>query len=454
MALLVAIFIGALLVMLAQHYWISVTEGRLASARDEFAFRRWLWRGAVAPAALWLFFNLGLLGEPVWPAVQPLSAGLKTWHQSFNRFSFLSTLVIASFWAGITFLWLLWKVGRDVEERRDFVMTCCTWTILLAPVAGVLLWTGGGGTLGVALMVIGLPLLHMALNLKPQKPAMPSYARAQAKISFGKYDEAEMEVIRELEQFENDFDGWMLLAELYVTQFHDLAGADETVRDLCQQPRTTPVQVSIALHRLADWHLKWGRDPLTARAVLEQICARMPGTHLARMARQRIDQLPATREELEQREAGKPVHLPRVPDELEPTPPRLLTREQALAEANQWVQTLQQDPDNIGARESFARVLTENLGDVTNGIEQLHLLLALPNQSGEQRARWLLTIAAWHFRFANDAERARLVYEQVARDFPNTPHAFAAQRRLHLLRMPSRPRRANSTFATPSARVS
>ena len=52
----------------------------------------------------------------------------------------------------------------------------------------------------------------------------------------------------------------------------------------------------------------------------------MPGTHLDKMARQRLGQLPATREEWREREQGKPLHLPRVPDELERPAPQNLPR--------------------------------------------------------------------------------------------------------------------------------
>ena len=44
------------------------------------------------------------------------------------------------------------------------------------------------------------------------KPTPPMYARAIARMKFGKYSEAELEIIRELEKCEDDFEGWMMLA--------------------------------------------------------------------------------------------------------------------------------------------------------------------------------------------------------------------------------------------------
>lgn len=446
MALLPAILIASLPVLIARGYWRRLGAGGEWSDDERVYFLRWVWLGAIIPIALWTLFNLGLFGPPVWPSVQPLSAGLKVWHQSFNLVSFTSTLIIISYWAGISFLWLLCRVFGAVRRHRDFQMMGGAWAFLLIPLAAVLLFAGGWWLLGLTLALCMLPLVHLAMTLKPEKkkPA-PSYSRAIVKLNYGKYDEAEKEVIRELEEFEDDFDGWMMLAELYATQFHDLPGADATVRDLCAQPQATPVQVSIALHRLADWQLKHGRDPVAARAALEEICTRLPGTHLERMARQRANQLPATRAELEARDAGPPMTLPHIPDESETLAFRAMSREQAMTEARDAVEALQKNPDDTEAREEFARVLADNLGDADTAVEQIELLLIMPNQPAAKRGHWLLLLAAWHLRHKNDPERARLLFEEVVRDFGTTPAAFAAQRRLRLLEMQQRIRHRAKT---------
>src|SRR2546430_11587326 len=51
--------------------------------------------------------------------------------------------------------------------------------------------------------------------------------------------DAELEVLHELEKCEEDFDGWLMLAELYARHFHDLPEADRTIRELCGQPNVT-----------------------------------------------------------------------------------------------------------------------------------------------------------------------------------------------------------------------
>src|SRR5436853_4352969 len=97
------------------------------------------------------------------------------------------------------------------------------------------------------------PMAGYAAAVLHRRQTPPMYARAIARIKFGKYTEAEWEIIRELEKAENDFEGWMMLAELYANQFTDLAEAERTILEICDQPKLSPSQLSVALHKLADW---------------------------------------------------------------------------------------------------------------------------------------------------------------------------------------------------------
>lgn len=437
-----AIIIGSSFVMTAFHYWKRLCGDELVG-EERRRFVRWVITGAAIPFLVWVILNSGAASGPLWPYVAPMSAGLNVWWNSFRTPASVAFIFIASYWSGVTALWLLVGVWERTEDRQKFRSVCRTWAIVAVPLFIIPVAIAGWEAVGMALTFGGVLLLHMTLGIMNEKAPTPSYARALAKISFGKYEEAEMEVIRELEQWAEDFDGWMMLADLYATHFSDLAAAEETIRDLCAQPSTTSSQASVALHRLADWHLKLGHDPVAARKILEQICLRMPGTHLARMARQRIARLPATREDLLEQERGKPLPLPEIPDE-EPAASVSLSAEQATLAANQCVELLKRNPDDIAARERFARLLAENLGAAGTGIEQLELLLAMPEQNEARRAKWLLLMAQWHSRYQNDTETARLVYHQVMRDFPTSAQAFAAQRRLNLLNLQAQVRRRSA----------
>jgi hypothetical protein len=113
-----------------------------------------------------------------------------------------------------------------------------------------------------------------------------------------------------------------------------------------------------------------------------------------------------------------------------------LPREEAVRAANVCVAALTRNPDDVPARERFAQLLANSLGERRAAIEQLELLLALGGQPPEKRSSWLLASAGWHA--ADNPETARLIYEQVVRDFPATLNAFAAQRRLNLLQLQMR----------------
>ncbi len=253
-------------------------------------------------------------------------------------------------------------------------------------------------------------------------------------MKFGKYTEAEWEIIRQLENWENDAAGWLLLAELYATQFQDLAEAEQIVLEICDQPNATPSQISVALHKLADWHLKLAGDPDAARRALQVIGDRLPGTHLARMAQLRSVQIPHTAEEFRDQAMAQPVPMPALsfeetPADVEPA----LDAGRAAALANRLSEKLTSHPNDIASREKLARVLAGQLGKVDLAIEQIELLLGLPDAAESKRAEWLGLIAAWHLKFKHDPDTARQLLERVVGEFPHSPQALAARRRLSLM---------------------
>jgi len=298
-----------------------------------------------------------------------------------------------------------------------------------------------------------LPLVHFTLPLVDIQRLPPTYSRALAKLKSGKFNEAEWEVIRELEKYEDNFEGWMMLAELYAVHFRDLAVAEQTIRDLCEQPNLNASQIAVALHRLAGWCLKVGEDPVAARRALQEICRRFPGTHIDRMARLRLSRLPATREALRAEREGKPLRLPTVsrsPDEPAAAPWTGMNKEQAAARARQCVEQLKQDPNNVPAREELAGILGDCLAMIGPALKQLELLLALPDPPEPKRAEWLGRMAAWQLQGGRDPEAARILMERLVREYPRLPQAFTAQRRLALMAAEERFRKISA--ATPPSR--
>jgi hypothetical protein len=288
----------------------------------------------------------------------------------------------------------------------------------------------------VAGLIILAPIAGYAPGILRPPKTPPLYARAIGKMKFGKYAEAEWEILHQLEKCEDDLQGWMMMAELYATHFHDLHEAEQTILEICNQPKVTPSQVSVALHQLADWQLKLARDPDAARRALQLICDRYPTLHLARMARLRMNQLPSTAQELREEQSAKAIPMPALADNLgDKCPPAetKLERHKAAALANACVERLTRDPNYVPAREKLARLFAEHLDKAELGLEQLTLLLEMPEQPDGKRAEWLSLTAAWHLKYRQDADAARKTLERLLREYPDGPQAFAARRRLQLM---------------------
>jgi hypothetical protein len=416
---------------------------RLRPEHDRAGDRRWLvdWslKGLLLPLLLWAVMNLGVSWDlqPFMPEIQAVQHKGGKWLPVYGRFLAGGLFIISSDWAAVTMAWAVWRAGHGLEEERLKKLKGLCWTclagLLLPAVAVVPI--GGWPALGLAATVILLPIAAYSRDIlrAPKRP--PVYSRAVARMKFGKYAEAELEIIRELETCEDDFQGWMMMADLYANHFHDLAEAEQTILEICDQPTVTLPQIAIALNRLADWHLKLAGDPEAARRALQMLCDRCRGTHLAHMAQLRIDQLPATREELREQQAAQAIPMPALGDQLDESPPpeSALDRRKAATLANQCVERLTRNPDDAPARQRLARLWAEHLDQADLGLEQLRLLLEMPGQPESLRVEWLSLMAAWHLKYRQDEPAAREALELVLRDFPHTPQALAARRRLQLL---------------------
>jgi hypothetical protein len=416
---------------------------RLAPEHDRPGDRRWLveWslKGLVLPLALWAVMNLGVSWDlqPFMPEIQAAQNKGGKWFPVYCQVLAGGLFVISSDWAALSLAWAVWRAGRGLEEERLRKLKGLCWTCLagLFLPATVVVLIGGWPTLGLGAAVILVPIAAYSPDIlrAPKRP--PMYGRAVARMKFGKYAEAEWEVLRELETCEDDFEGWMMMADLYANHFHDLAEAEQTILDICHQPKATPSEVAIALNRLADWHLKLAGDPEAAGRALRMLCERCRGTHLAHMAQLRLNQLPATREELREEQGVQAIPMPALGDQFDQSPPpeSALDRRKAATLANHCVEKLTRNPNDAPARQKLARLFAEHLDRADLGLEQLRLLLEMPGQPESLRVEWLSLMAAWHLKYRHDEPAAREALERVLRDFPRAPQALAARRRLQLM---------------------
>jgi hypothetical protein len=108
------------------------------------------------------------------------------------------------------------------------------------------------------------------------------------------------------------------------------------------------------------------------------------------------------------------------------------------------------NPDDIAQREDLARLFVEQLDVVDSGLEQLELLLAMPNPPEKKAAQWLSLMAAWQLKYKQDQPFARKLLERLVRHYPKTPQAFAAQSRLNLMDAETRMRSTRSKLNPPN----
>jgi hypothetical protein len=150
----------------------------------------------------------------------------------------------------------------------------------------------------------------------------------------------------------------------------------------------------------------------------------------------RINQLPHSAKELEESKKPTALALPALGDALDQDLADATAggSAQAREDAQLCVDKLNRDPNNIPARERLARLLAQRLDQPAAGIEQLNLLLNVPDQPEIKRAEWLATTAAWQLKYLNDMERGRFLLQRVINEFPESAQALAAERRLRLLR--------------------
>src|SRR5205814_955062 len=99
--------------------------------------------------------------------------------------------------------------------------------------AAGLAFLGGWTYLPIALVSLFFPIVHCTMYQAEKPEPVPTYGRAEGQLKFGKFEDAELEVISQLEKKENDFKGWLMLAELYATKYHRLDDAAQVVLDLC-----------------------------------------------------------------------------------------------------------------------------------------------------------------------------------------------------------------------------
>jgi hypothetical protein len=417
-------------------YWM-----RLGTNDAAWRKRYWPWliQGLGFPWLVFCIFNVGWGSgmPPLVPEILEAQRAKAPWFKVWVAWSFVGLFLITFYWAAVTYGWLISRIVDQAPDKREIGLNIAFFGFFTFSIAGILTYAAGWMYIGPGICMALLPVVHFTIDLAEKPPERATYGKAIAQLKRGKVQDAEWEVIAQLEKSETDFEGWMLLAEMYAREYRNLEDAARVILDICKQPNVEQVQISVACHKLADWQLEVAENPVGARAALELLCRKLPGTHFAHMAQQRVRQIPDTIEEFDELKKGKKIRLPSLSEDslLTASAQDRGSRNSAAEEANRLAEKLTADPDDIPAREKLALVLGEKLGKIELAVEQLTLLGELPDATEEQKAKWLAQIASWEFTRDKDSDKFQSALRGLVRRHPQTSHAFAAQRRLFLMEM-------------------
>lgn len=266
----------------------------------------------------------------------------------------------------------------------------------------------------------------------------PYYSIAITRRKLNKPLEAIVEIRRQLAQFPDDYEGVALLAGIQAEDLKDLASAEITFHHFCDRPDAPPLQVAAALTQLADWHLKLAQDADSARAVLEKIIARFPGTGLALQAAQRIAHLGGAEKILLAAHDRQAVFVPAGVKNiglLDSTKFLRPTETDPEKLASEYVKHLAQHPQDTEARETLAIIYARHYQRLDLATLELEQLINEPNQPGKQVAHWLNLLADLQICSGADYDTVRGTLEKIVARFDGLPAGEIAQSRLGRLKL-------------------
>jgi hypothetical protein len=268
-------------------------------------------------------------------------------------------------------------------------------------------------------------------NLAPEKK--PYYSIATSKRKRGQYPEAMVAVREQIAAFPDDFEGVMLLASIQSENLQDLSGAEHTLNQFCERPKSPPNQVAAAWTTLADWHLKIGMDVDSARASLQKIIERFPETELALRAEQRIAHLVETEKMMMDQHNRPTIHLPEgvqnagLLDSTEFLKPKEIDPGK-LAAAH--VKHLESHPHDSEVREKLAVLYAKDFRRLDMATMELCQLINEPRYAPKQVAGWLNLLANLQIECGADVATVTATLQIIVDRFPDLPLADVTRRRL------------------------
>lgn len=343
-------------------------------------------------------------------------------------------------------LWLIVRAVRNSDDPARLVVHMLLSLIVIPIVisgfrSGADLGTGilYGLVSGLILAALWAPYITDAIGkavgslydggTTPAEPE-PFYSTAEGKRHAGEYLEAIADIRAELVKFPTDFKGQMLLADIQAENLKDVAAAQETLQTLLAQPGHEARNISFAMNRLADWHLKLGKDVEAAKLAIQWIIQMFPGTEAAYQATQRLahmDQLvsgEAAPRRFVVKEQTRYIALEEGFDGLKPAP------EDYEATATKLVKRLEAQPDDNEARELLAILYARQFKRMDLAGELLEQLLNQAGAPASHRVHWLNLLADLQITVAGNPNGARQALQRIIETTPGTVEAEKAAQRL------------------------
>lgn len=344
----------------------------------------------------------------------------------------------ASLWLGWRFLKKSYDPGKLLVKwiMTGLGLTILLWVantgiiaVLVAAVLGIILGIMWAPNLG-AMLAAPLTSFYDGGDIEPE--ARPFYSIANAKRKQGKFEEAIHQVKEQLHRFPQDYEGWLMLAEIYGENLKDNGPAQSCVEEIIRHGNHAPKNIAFALTRSSDWHLALASDREAAKESLIRITELLPDTEQAQIAWQRIAHLSSDKILAEQKNRPTIVltrHEGYVG--LQGAKNEVSTRDTSPEEeAARLVQHLNEHPFDTEAREQLAIIYADHYGRLDLAADQMEQLIASPNPQQKQVVHWLNLLGDLHIRVAGDRAAAEAAVKRILERFPNTAAAANAEKRV------------------------
>ena len=170
----------------------------------------------------------------------------------------------------------------------------------------------------------------------------------------------------------------------------------------------------------------------SARAELEKILERFPGTQFAQIAEQRLASLPSVETVLEPHDRREVRVEDRVVAYEMGKPQAKVAREDTPEEAeSKLLDRLEKFPRDTVTREQLAMLYADRFEKLDYATRQFEMLIAMPKQQQRDVVRWLEMIADLQQRFGANPQVVRKTLERIVEKFPKSSAAERAQNRIY-----------------------